>query len=145
MPHPDPEVLPEWPAGTVAVLSTAGGEPHAIPVSTAVRAGDRAVFFALSLRRESLARLKADPPCALSLLAAGDVAITAIGRATIVQEPMAAAPRVAAIRLDVERIQDHNQPRFEIQDGVRWRWTDPEAERQDTETRAALRDLAAAG
>ena len=32
-------MLPEWPEGTVAVLSTAG--PHAIPVSTAVRAGDR--------------------------------------------------------------------------------------------------------
>jgi flavin reductase (DIM6/NTAB) family NADH-FMN oxidoreductase RutF len=145
MPHPDPEVLPEWPDGTVAILATAGGEPHAIPVSTAVRAGDRAVLFALSLRRESLARLREDPRCALSILAAGDVAVTAVGRATIVQAPMAAADRVAAVRLVVERIQDHNQPRFEILDGVRWSWTDPDAERQDAQTRAALRDLAAAG
>ena len=30
--------VPEWPEGTVAVLSTAG--PHAIPVSTATRAGE---------------------------------------------------------------------------------------------------------
>jgi hypothetical protein len=145
MPHPDPEALPAWPDGTVAVLATAAGEPHAIPVSTAVRAGDRAILFALSLRRESLARLKEDPRCALTLLAAGDVAVTAVGRAAIVQEPMAAAERVAAVRLDVERIQDHNQPRFEIQDGVRWRWTDPEADREDGRTRAALRELAAAG
>jgi hypothetical protein len=143
MPRPDPEVLPDWPDGTVAILATAGGEPHAIPVSTAIRAGDRAVLLALALRRESLARLKADPRCALSLLAAGDVAVTATGRACVVEEPMAAAERVAAVRLDVDAIQDHNQPRFEIQDGVRWRWTDPEAERQDAQTRAALRALAA--
>src|SRR4051812_10204689 len=110
MPRHTLEVLPHWPDGTVAVLSTAGGEPHAIPVSTAVRAGDRALLFALSLRRESLARLKVNPRCAISLLAAGDVAVTAVGRAGIVEEPMAAADGVAAVRLDVERIQDHGQP-----------------------------------
>jgi flavin reductase (DIM6/NTAB) family NADH-FMN oxidoreductase RutF len=145
MPHEDPVALPEWPPGTVAILSTAAGEPHAIPVSTGVRAGPRAVLFALSLRRESLARLREDPRCALTLLAAGDVAFTAVGRATIVQEPMEASDRVAAIRLDAERIQDHNQPRFEVQEGVRWRWTDPEADRQDAEVREALRRLAADG
>ncbi len=144
MPHADPDVLPDWRPGTVAILSTGGGEPHAIPVSTGVRAGARAVLFALSLRRESLARLKADARCALTVLAAGDVAVTAIGRATVVQEPMEISDRVAAIRLDVERIQDHNQPRFEVQDGVRWRWTDPEADRQDAAIREALHALAAA-
>ena len=33
------DVLPEWPDGTVTVLSTGAGPPHAIPVSTAVRSG----------------------------------------------------------------------------------------------------------
>ena len=32
-------MLPTWPDGTVAVLSTGAGAPHAIPVSTAVRSG----------------------------------------------------------------------------------------------------------
>ena len=58
-------------SGTVAVLSTGAGEPHAIPVSTAVRRGPREVAFALALRRESLARLRLDPRCALTLIAAG--------------------------------------------------------------------------
>ena len=140
--HPDPVELPEWPPGTVAILSTGAGDPHAIPVSTAVRAGPRAILFALSLRRESLARLRDDPSCALTLLAAGDVAVTALGRASVVQEPMTVSDRVAALRLDVERIQDHNQPRFAIEDGVRWHWTDEEADRQDAEIRAALQELA---
>ncbi len=136
-------MLPEWEPGTVAVLSTAGAEPHAIPVSTCVRAGDRAVLLALAVRRESLARLRADPRCALTLLAGGDVAVTAHGRATVVQEPMAVSDRVVAVRVDVERVQDHGQPRFRLDAGVRWHWTDPDAERHDAAVREALAALAA--
>jgi hypothetical protein len=130
--------LPEWAPGTVAVLSTGGGDPHAIPVSTAVRTGGRTVALALALRRESLRRLRAEPRCALTVMAGGDIAFTAHGRATIVEEPMTIADRVAAVRLDVETIQEHGQDSFEIDDGVRWHWTDPEAARRDSEIRAAL-------
>jgi flavin reductase (DIM6/NTAB) family NADH-FMN oxidoreductase RutF len=142
VPRSDLDVLPEWEQGTVAVLSAGAGRPHAIPVSTAVRIGPRTVVFALALRRESLARLRKDPRCALTVMAGGNVAVTAHGRATIVEEPMVVSDRVAAVRIDVEAIQDHGQDRFEIDDGVRWRWTDPEAERRDREIRAALSDLA---
>ena len=47
-----------------------------------VRRGPRSVVLALALRRESLARLREDPRCALTVLAAGDLAFTALGRAT---------------------------------------------------------------
>jgi hypothetical protein len=126
--------LPEWPAGTVTVLSTGAGEPHAIPVSTAVRRGPRELVLALGLRRESLARLREDPRCAVTILAAGDVAVTAIGRAVVDEE----GPRVAVVRVSVERIQDHARDTFVIDDGVQWRWTDPEAERTDAQVRARL-------
>ena len=72
-------MLPDWPPGTVAVLTTHGADPHAIPVSTGVRRGPTTILFALSLRRESLARLRADPRCALTIVAGGDVAVTAHG------------------------------------------------------------------
>jgi hypothetical protein len=130
--------LPDWDAGTVAILSTGAGEPHAIPVSTGVRAGPRRILIALALRRESLARLRKDPRCALTLLAAGDVACTALARATIVREPMAASDRVAAVALDVDAIQDHRQPRFTIDAGVAWHWTDDEARDRDADIRAEL-------
>jgi hypothetical protein len=132
-------MLPDWPDGTVATLSTGAGEPHAIPVSTIVRAGDRAILFVLARRRESLARLREDPRCAMTILAAG-VAFTASGRATVLDAEI--SERVVAIRLDVERVQDHSQPTFEILEGVRWRWTDGDAERADAEMREALRRLA---
>jgi hypothetical protein len=134
--------LPDWPAGTVAILSTGAGAPHGIPVSTALRAGPRTVFLALALRRESLARLREEPRCALTILDGRDVAVTAHATATIVEEPMAVSDRVAAVRLDVEAIQDHGQPRFTIEAGIRWRWTDAEAERDDAAIRAALSKLA---
>jgi hypothetical protein len=144
MAQSDPEALPEWEAGTVAILSTGGGPAHAIPVSTGVRAGPRAVVLALALRRESLARLREDPRCALTIVTAGDVAVTALGRATVVAEPMAVSDQIAAVRIDVEAIQDHGQATFEIDAGVRWHWTDDEAERRDADVRAALTELARA-
>ena len=126
--------LPEWPAGTVAVLSTGAGEPHAIPVSTAVRRGPLSLAFALGLRRESLARLREDPRGALTILAAGDVAVTVIGRAVVEEE----GERIAVVAVTVERIQDHGRDTFVIDDGVQWRWTDDEAARNDAEVRSRL-------
>lgn len=129
-------MLPDWPPGTVAVLSTGAGAPHAIPVSTAVRGGPRTVLLALGLRRESLARLRDDPRCALTVLAAG-LAFTAHGHATVVGEPAG----VAAVRLEVDHVQDHDGPQFEIEAAVAWRWTDDEAQRRDAAVRAGLREL----
>ncbi len=134
--------LPQWTPGTVAVLATAGDPPHAIPVSTAMRAGPRRVLMALALRRGSLARLRRDPRAALTVLAAGDVAFTAHGRASVVQEPMAVADGVAAVALHVDDLQDHGTPRYVVEDGVRWRWTDPEADARDAAIRNALREIA---
>jgi len=135
-------ILPEWPPGTAAVLSTAGRPPHAIPVSTAVRAGPRRILFALAGRRESLARLRDDPACSLTVLAAGDVAFTASGRASVVQDPMDVAEGVVAVALEVDAVRDHADPRFAIESGVRWRWTDPDAAERDGAIHEALRRLA---
>ena len=132
------DALPHWPDGTVATLSTGGGEPHAIPVSTIVRAGDSTLHFVLARSRESLARLRSDPRCALTILAEG-VSVTAIGAATVLDAEI--SDRVVAVRMDVERVQDHAQPTFEIHEGVRWRWTDADAERTDAALREALRRL----
>jgi hypothetical protein len=128
-------VIPDWPPGTVAILATAG--PHAIPVSTAMRAGPEAVMLALGPKRGSLARLRDDPHCALVVITDG-VAVTLRGRATVVGE----AAGTVAVRLDVEAVDDHAQPTFAIEAGVRWRWSDAAAERRDAEVRAALRQLA---
>jgi len=134
--------LPEWPAGTVAILATAGAAPHAIPVSTAVRAGPRRVLLALARTRASLARLREDPRCALTVFAAGDVAFTAHGRAAVLQEPMAVAESVVAVAIDIDDVQSHADPRFVIDAGVGWRWVDDEAAVRDAAIHEALRRLA---
>ena len=135
--------LPEWRQGTPGVLCVAG--PHAIPVSTAVRAGPNRLLLALSSRRESLLRLREDARVALTVVAAGDVAFTAHGRATVVADPLEAAPNVVAVALAVDRVQEHNASTYVVEEGVRWRWTDDEAARRDETVRAALRQLAYSG
>jgi flavin reductase (DIM6/NTAB) family NADH-FMN oxidoreductase RutF len=130
--------LPHWPEGTAGVLSTvAGGAPHAIPVSLVLRAGPRELLVGLAPRRGSLENLRAEPACAVTVMAAGGVAFTAHGRAVAFEE----AAAVIAVRVEVERIADHDHPTFAIDDGVRWRWTDQKAIERDGAARSALRAL----
>ena len=136
-------MLPEWPPGTVTILATAGNPPHAIPVSAAVRAGPRRALIGLAASRDSLSRLRADPRVSLAIVCEG-VAVTAYGRARVLDDAPV-AEGVVAVEIDIERVQDHDRPTFAIEAGVRWRWTDPDAERRDAEVRAALARLAASG
>jgi hypothetical protein len=151
-------VLPDWPAGTVTILATAGDSPHAIPVSAAVRAGPRRVLIALAAARGSLERLRADPRVSLTIICE-DTAVTAYGRARALDDhadhadhaihathadgPLPAG--VVPVEIDVDRVEDHDRPTFEIESGVRWRWTDPDAERRDADVRAGLARLAGLG
>ena len=133
--------LPEWPQGTPGVLCVAG--PHAIPVSTAVRAGDRSLLLALGRGRETLARLREDPSVAFCLLGPG-LAFSAYGRAQVVAEELEAAP-VTAVAVQVDRVQDHlADGRTELLDGARWRWSDERAREADPAIVAELRRLGSA-
>jgi hypothetical protein len=133
--------LPDWPPGTVVLLSTVGEGPHTIPVSAALAAGPRVILLGIASRRASLARLRADPRVAVCVMAEGDLAVTAYGRATVLPEPLVEG--VVAVRVEVERVQDHGRSTFVIESGVGWRWTDPEADARDGEVRVALVRLAA--
>jgi hypothetical protein len=132
--------LPEWEDGAVALLSTGGGAPHAIPVSAAVRAGPHRVLIALAAHRESLERLRREPRCALTIVTAPDVACTAHARAEILPDELVEG--VVAVALHVDAIQDHMQPRFAIEAGVAWRWTDEQARERDRMVREALSERA---
>lgn len=132
-------MLPDWPAGTVTILCTAGGTPHAIPVSAAMRAGPERALIALASTRESLARVRADPRVALAIVSE-NLAVTAYGRARVLDGELVEG--VVAVEIEVERVQDHDRPTFAIEAGVRWRWTDEAASGRDAEVRAALAGLA---
>jgi hypothetical protein len=131
-------VLPDWPEGTVTILVTAGETPHAIPVSAAVRAGARQALLALASVRGSLQRVREHPDVALLIIIEG-TAVTAHGQARIVEEELTEG--TVAVLIEVERVQDHNRPTFEILGGVSWRWNDRAAEERDEEVRSALRKL----
>lgn len=134
------DVLPAWSPGTAAVLCVSG--PHAIPVSTPIRAGDRRVLLALGGRRESLRRLREDPAAALCVLAEG-VAFTAQGHARVVQEGVAGAQSLVVVALEVSGIVDHlADGRTEMIGAAQWRWRDVAAAESDPLIRAELERLA---
>lgn len=143
--HPDTPVgcgaLPDWPRGTPLILATEGDGPSAIPVAAALRDGDGALLFALARRREALARLRASPRVALCVLAAGNLAFTAHGEAAVIADPLPGAEGVAAVRVLVDRIQDHTTTRFVVDEGVRWHYVDDEASARNDEVLAALARL----
>lgn len=116
--HARLDTLPEWPERTLAVLSTSNGAPHAIPIATFTRAGERRILFSLNRSRGSLERLRESPQVALVVLGEDDTAFTAIGRARVVQESMDSEPDFAAVELDVDAIDDHRQPGYEV--GIEW-------------------------
>jgi hypothetical protein len=138
-------MLPTWTPRTIAVLSTTNGVPHAIPVSAPVRAGDRRILLSLHRSRDSLIRLRERPDVALTILTEGDVAFTARGRASVVEEPMESSPDYAAVEIAVEHVDDHRQPAFVVDAGVGREWVDA-AEKAALGARvAALRARAEGG
>ena len=84
-------------------------------------------MLALGSRRDTLARLRADPQTDFCVLGKG-VAFTAHCRAAVLRESMNAAASNTAVELQVQRVEDHlADGRTEILDGARWRWIDEEA------------------
>jgi hypothetical protein len=120
-----------WPAGTVVALATQGDGPHVIPVSAALRGSDGDVWLALARSRGSLAIL---------VLAAGDVAVTLYGLAAVIDETI--TERVAAVRVNVTSVAQHERASFVIESGVSWHWTDDTAKARDSEVGTALARLA---
>jgi hypothetical protein len=127
--HPERDLLPEWPTRTIAVLATVDLGSHAIAVSGPLHAGNRRILFTLHRSRGSLARLRKCARVALTILAEGDLAFTAQGRARIVEGSLAPAPVDVAIAIDVERIDDHRQLEFRVQSGIDRRWADEDEQR----------------
>jgi hypothetical protein len=143
--HPALDTLPEWPLRTVGVFATIDDGPHAIPVSAPLRAGHRRILLSLHRDRGSLARLREEPKVALLILAEGDVAFTARGRAELVAEPLPGAPEYVAIAIAVERIDDHRQAAFRVESGVDRSWIDEGEQKALAERVGALRQLANEG
>ena len=123
-------MLPDFPRRTIAVLSTIDPAPHAIPISAPVRAGDTTILLSLHRTRDSLARLCANPAVALTVLAEGDVAFTARGRAHVIRDALESDPEYAGVAIEVEHVDDHRQPSFAVTGGVDREWADTTEKRR---------------
>src|SRR5262249_22814267 len=94
-----------------------------------VRAGDDTVLLTLHQSRDSLARLRAHPEVALTVLAQDNVAFTARGAARVVEESMQSSPDYAAVQIDVTDVDDHRQAAFTVAAGGARTWMDTDERR----------------
>ena len=106
--------LPYWPEGTVAVLSTDVGAPHAIPVASLLRAGDCRILFSLRRDSHAMARVRESARVALSLLGGNGTSFTARGRAQVILESLPGQEDFAALELIVTAIDDHRQLGYSV-------------------------------
>ncbi len=119
--------LPEFPAGQVAVLATVGADgPVPIPVSAIHRVDDHRLLLALGRRRATLTRLRAEPRVGLSLSGPA-FSVSAVGRARVVADPLPGAAHVAAVLVQVSAAWDARGAATEVEAGIEWRWTAPDA------------------
>lgn len=134
--------IPGLPRDLVAILATVGAEgPVAIPVSAVHHGGEGRLLLALARRRAAVERLRHDPRAGLSLNGPG-FSLSVVGEARVAADPLPGAESMIAYAIHVHRSWDARGPATEIDAGIRWRWTDPEAaERHDT-VLAALAALA---
>jgi len=100
---------------------------HAIPVSAPVRAGDRRILLSLHVSRDTVGRIRRWSEVALTFLAEDDVAFTARGTASIVEEPMAVDAEYVAVMIEVAHVDDHRQAAFRVTAGVDREWVDEDA------------------
>jgi hypothetical protein len=119
-----------------------GSGAHAIPVSAPQRTEDGRILLSLRRDRGSLARLCQQPQVALTILADANIALTAQGRARIVQEPMAPGHDHAAVAIEVHDIDAHRQAEFVVDSGVDRRWVDEHERRALRERVEGLNALA---
>ena len=87
-----------------------------------MRAGDRRIVLGLHRSRGSLARLRAQAQVALTVLTAGNIAFTALGRARVFEEPLAGTTEYVGVAIDVEQIADHRHEAFVVESGIDRRW-----------------------
>jgi flavin reductase (DIM6/NTAB) family NADH-FMN oxidoreductase RutF len=135
------DAIPALPEGIVAVLATVGPDgPAAIPVSALLRAGPDRLLLALARTRGSVARLREDPRCAVSLNGPG-MSRCLEGTARVAADPLPGADFMVAFELTAHRIRDARGPATEVDEGIRWRWTTAEAAERHAAVMAALRVL----
>lgn len=138
----DDPAIPPLPADLVAILATTGpAGPVAIPVSAIHRRDARCVLVALSRRRATVERLRDDPRAALSLNGPG-LSLCVAGEARVAADPLPGAEAMIAYAVVAHRVWDARGPATEVEAGIRWRWTDPEAARRHARVLEALADLA---
>ena len=126
----------------VAMVASAGeAGPDAAPVSLVHVASPSRILLGLARDRRTLANIIAGSRIAVSMTLVPDVAVTVLGAARVLRDPMSAAAHVLAAEMTVDTVKDDRHPDTEITARLTCRWTEPARRGVDAALLRELRSL----
>ena len=105
------------PSSVVATID-ADGAPRVAPFGSLRAVNPRLLRFIAHQYHDTLANLKRDPRCMVSMICPPDIAVSVRGRARIVEDPLSIDNNYALIEIDIEEVKNDMPVRIGIDSGI---------------------------
>ena len=115
---------------TVAILSTFSekGLPHTTPIQTIYPKGSESILLTIHKDHIGYHNMVWQKKIMLCFLDENNVAYSILGRAGVVRAPSHVHPLMNVVRVDIIDVKSDRSVLVNVDSGVRWSYTSPEAE-----------------
>lgn len=115
---------------TVAILSTFSekGLPHTTPIQTIYPKGTESILLSIHKDHIGYHNMVWQKKIMLCFLDENNVAYSILGRAGVVRAPSHVHPLMNVVRVDIIDVKSDRSVLVNVDSGVRWSYTSPEAE-----------------
>jgi hypothetical protein len=129
---------------TVAILATFSerGLPHTTPVQCICPKGDESLLMSIHKEHTGYHNMVWQKKIMLCFLGEGNIAYSILGRAGVVRAPSEVHPLMNIVRIDIIDIKCDRSILTQVDNGVTWNFTSPEAEELIKSLFAELKTLA---
>lgn len=128
---------------TVAVLATFSekGLPHTTPIQTLYPKGRESILMTIHKDHGGYHNMVWQKKIMLCFLDKNNITYSVLGRAGVVRAPSRIHPLMNIVRIDIIDIKSDNSVLVNVDAGVKWSYTSPEAEELGTGLMNELKEL----
>ena len=129
---------------TVCVLATFSekGLPHTTPIQCVYPKGAESILISIHKDHTGYHNMVWQKKVMLCFMDEGNVAYSVLGRAGVVKAPSEVHPLMNVARIDIVDIKSDRSVLVKVDSGVRWSYTNPEAEELLKSITQELKELA---
>lgn len=128
---------------TTAILATFSekGLPHTTPIQTVYPKGSESILLTINKDHTGYHNMVWQKKVMLCFMDENNVAYSVLGRAGVVRAPSHIHPLMNVVRIDIIDIKCDRSVLVEVESGIRWRYTSPEAQELCEALMQELKDL----